>query len=66
VIFVVGAAKTLLFYCDIEPKEVPFDCEFEGTQLVTGEGQARMLRAGEWLPQYTKLRDVCFPSVYDP
>ena len=37
VILVIGAAETLLLYCDVEPKEVPFDGEFEGTQLVAGE-----------------------------
>ena len=36
-ILVIGAAETLLLYCDVEPKEVPFDGEFEGTQLVAGE-----------------------------
>jgi hypothetical protein len=33
----VGAAGTLLLYCEVEHKEVPFDGEFEGTQLVAGE-----------------------------
>jgi hypothetical protein len=37
VIFVIGAAGTLLLYCDVEPIEVPFDGEFEGTQLVAAE-----------------------------
>jgi hypothetical protein len=33
VILEIGAAETLLLYCDVEP----FDGEFEGTQLVAGE-----------------------------
>jgi hypothetical protein len=37
VIFMIGASETLLLYCDVEPIEVPFDGEFEGTELVAGE-----------------------------
>jgi hypothetical protein len=56
VIFMIGAAKSLLLYCDVEPEEVPFDGEFEGTYLVAG---------GECL-SFWVLFDCNLPSVHLP